>query len=294
MPAILLVHFVSLRKIKRKAMLFANYQAMEKIFGKKILSKNYPLLFIRVLILLFLIFSVAGMTIVYEGYVTNIDFVLAIDASASMLAQDYTPDRLAAAKDAALLFVDSVPGETKTGVLSFAGAGFVKQELTSDKEKIKSAIKSVDVELAGGTAIGDAAISSVNLLLGGQRNRVIILLTDGQNNIGPSIDEALAYAKRHNVKIDTIGIGTEEGGIVANTSIVTGLDAKTLEMIASQTGGKYYRAGNKSELESAYKEIASSTMQEISLDISSYLMLVALAMFLVELVMVNTKYRTIP
>jgi len=267
---------------------------MEHVFGKKILSRNFPLLLVRVLILVFLVFSIAGTTIIYEGLVSNLDFALAIDASASMLAQDYEPDRLAAAKKAALLFIDSIPEETKVGVVSFAGAGFVKQELSSDGEQIKDVIGKVDIELAGGTAIGEAIISSVNLLLGGQRNGNIILLTDGENNVGPSISDAIAYAKKFDVTINTIGIGTEEGAVIGDTTFVVGLDSETLELIAGQTGGKYYRARTDIELESAFKEIATSTTRNITVDISSYLMLVAFGVFIVELVMVNSKYRTIP
>jgi len=293
-PAILLVHFISLRKIKRKAILFANYEAMEKVFGKKILSKNYPLLAIRVLTLIFLVFALSGTVIVYEGYAGEADFALAIDASASMLAQDYQPNRVEAAKGAAQLFVDSIPAETKVGVLSFAGATFVQQELTDDYEKISNAITGVDIELAGGTAIGEAIVSSANMLMASEKNKVIILLTDGQNNVGISIDDALDYAKKFHVVINAIGIGTEEGGTVGNTSFVAGLDVETLELIAGQTGGEYYRAETKEELESTYEKIAYATKQKVSTDLSSYLMLIAVALLLIELILVNSKYRTIP
>jgi Ca-activated chloride channel family protein len=290
----MLVHFISLREIKRKAIMFANYEAMERVFGRKILSKNYPLLIIRVLTLVFLIFALAGTVFVYEGYGGEGDFALAIDASASMLAQDYQPNRMAAARDAALLFVDSVPADTKVGVLSFAGAAFVQQELTDDMAKTSNAVSGVDIELAGGTAIGEAIVSSVNMLLESERDKVIVLLTDGQNNIGIGVDEAINYANRFFVVIHTIGIGTEEGAVIGNTSYVIGLDAETLELIADQTGGEYYRAETEEELESAFERIASATQRKISLDLSSYLMLIAVALFLIELILVNSKYRTIP
>ncbi len=293
-PAIMLVHFISLRKIKRKAMLFANYEALERVFGRKILSKNYPMLILRVLTLLFLIFALSGTIIVYEGYGGESDFALAIDASASMLAQDYQPTRVAAARDAAQLFVGSLPAETKVGVLSFAGASFVQQELTDNRDVIRAAIQGVDIEIAGGTAIGEAIVSSSNLLLESEKNKVIVLLTDGQNNVGIGIDEALDYAKKFDMVVHTIGIGTEEGGIVANTSFVAGLDSETLQLIAEQTGGRYYRAMTSEEMESAYEEIANASIRKISLDLSSYLMLIALVLFLIELILVNSKYRTIP
>ena len=288
------MHFISLRKIKRNAILFSNYQAMERVFGKKILSKNYPLLIIRILTLIFLIFALSGTAIVYEVFAGESDFVLAIDASASMLAQDYQPNRLAAAKEAATIFVDSIPGGTKVGVMSFAGAPFVKQELTDDLEKVGRTIENVDIELAGGTAMGEAIVSSANMLLAGERRGMIILLTDGQNNVGIGVDEALDYTKKFNVVIHTIGIGTEEGDVIGNTSFVTVLDSGTLKRIANQTGGKYYRAKTKGELERAYEIIAGETIRMVSTDLSYYLMFIALALFLIELVLVNSKYRTIP
>ena len=294
MPAVLLVHFISIRKIKRNAMMFANYEAMERVFGRKILSRNYPLLMLRVLTLILLILAVSGMVVIYEGYATSSDFVLAVDASASMLAQDYQPNRLDAAKDAALTFIDSVPANTNIGILSFAGAGFVKQSVTQDTEKLKEAVSGIDIELTGGTAIGEAVVSSVNMLVPSQKNRVVVLLTDGQNNIGVTINEALEYAESFRTSIYTIGIGTEEGGAVGNTSFVVELDTQTLKSIADRTGGQFYMAETKKELEDAYERIALGTLQEISLNLSSYLMLIALSVFLLEMILLNSKYRTIP
>lgn len=294
MPVILLVHFISLRKIERKAMLFANYKAMEKVFGRKILSKNYPLLVSRVLTLIFIIFAVSGTVLVYESMAADSDFVLAIDASASMLAQDYEPTRIAAAREAAKIFVDSVPDGTRAGVISFAGTSFVQHELTDDHDKVRAAIDGVDIELVGGTAIGEAIVSGTNMLVSSGKSRVIVLLTDGQNNIGVSVDEAIAYAKRFGVAVHTIGIGTEAGGTVMNTSIVVGLDSATLERISRETGGVFYRAESGAELDTAFSEIASESRVETTMPLSSTLMLIALALFLVELVLVNSKYRTIP
>jgi Ca-activated chloride channel family protein len=293
-PVMLTIHFISIRNVERKAMLFANYKAMEKVFGKKILSRNYPLLFIRILTLVFFIFAVSGTSLVYEGPVGEMDFTLSIDASASMLANDYTPSRLAAAKSAALLFADAVPEGTQVGVVSFAGAGFVKQELTQDTESVKNAIEGVDIEISGGTAIGEAIVSSTNLLMGSGKKKVVVLITDGQNNVGIGVEGALEYAGEHRTTVHTIGIGTEEGGVVGNTSFIAGLDTETLQTIAERTGGRYYRAETAGELESVFAEIASSTLEEIRMDISSYLLITALLLFLLELVLVNSKYRTIP
>ncbi len=294
MPALLLVHFISLKKIERKAMVFANYKAMEQVFGTKILSRNYPLLLIRVLTLVFLVLAVSGTVFIYQGTVTDSDFALAIDASASMLAQDYDPNRLAAAKDAAALFVETVPEGTKMGVLSFAGTGFVEQELTDSKEDIISAIDGVDTLITGGTAMGEAIVSSSDILLAGGKKKSIILLTDGENNIGISIDDALKYAKKFDVSINTIAVGTDEGAVIGNTTFYVGVDIETLERIANETDGSFYRAKTGEELLDAFRTIATGSDRDISIDLTSYLMLIALLLFIAELVLVNTKYRTIP
>lgn len=294
MPILLVAHLISLRKIERKAILFANYKAMEEVFGTKILSKNYPLLLLRILTLVFLILTVSGMVIVYEGLVSDFDFAVAIDASASMLAQDYDPNRLAAAKDAAMLFVQTTPSGTKTGILSFAGTGFVNHELTERKDNLIDAVSSVDVVISGGTAIGEAIVSSSDMLLSGEKRKAIILLTDGENNVGISIEDALAYAKKFSVTINTIAVGTEEGGAVGDGSFYVGVDTETLQDISERTGGGFYRARTKGELVNAFTDIAKGSVQRIDFDMSSYFLLLALSLFIAELVLVNTKYRTIP
>ncbi len=294
MPALLLVHFVSLKKIERKAMMFANYKAMEEVFGTKILSKNFPLLILRVLTLLFLIFAVSGTIFIYEGPVTDFDFALAIDASASMLAQDYEPDRISAAKDAAQMFVDIVPEGTNVGILSFSGTGFINQELTDNKEDISNSIASVETMIVGGTAIGEAIVSSTDMLLPGQKKKAIVLLTDGENNIGIPIDDALAYAKRFDVTVNTIAVGTEEGAVIGNTTFYVGVDIETLGRIANETHGSFFWARTDQELSDAFRAIATGSDQAIRVELTSYFMIIALLMFLGELVLVNTKYRTIP
>jgi len=290
----ILAHYLSLRFTRRKAIKFANFPAIERITGKRILSKNYTLLILRLIILSLLIFSVAGTTLWYEGQTSDFDFMLAIDSSGSMLAEDYTPNRLGAAKGAALLFVDNLPERSIVGVVSFAGVSFIKQRPTSNLEKAKEAIENISIELVGGTAIGSAVITSSNLVAESERAKVLILLTDGQNNVGPSIETAIGYANENHVTINTIGIGTEEGGSFPNLTFVSKLDPETLRIISNSTGGKYYEAKNETELSSVYKEIALSSVQKLSINLSFYFLFLALIILFVEWGLTNTKYRTLP
>ncbi len=294
MPLMVLAHYLSLRYTRRRALKFANYPAIERITGKRILSKNYTLLAIRLTTLCLLVLAVSGTVLWYEGRTSDFDFMLAIDASGSMLATDYAPNRLEAAKNAANLFVDNLPGKSTVGVISFAGVSFIKQRPTSDIEKVKNAIKNISIEIVGGTAIGSAIITSSNLLAESDRAKVLILLTDGQNNVGPSIDTAVDYANGNHLTINTIGIGTKEGGEFPNLTFVSKLDPATLKLISNSTGGKYYEAKNETELENAYKEIALSSTQKLSVDLSLYFLFIAILLLFVEWGLANTKYRTLP
>jgi Ca-activated chloride channel family protein len=295
-PLMVLAHFISLKFTMRKALKFANFPAIEYVTGKRILSKNYLLLLIRLVILFLLILAVSGVVLWYEGETSEMDFMLAIDSSGSMLAKDYEPNRLESAKSAALSFVNSLPEHTEVGVLSFAGVSFVKQRPTSDMSKVSRSIQNISIELAGGTAIGSAIISSVNLFREPGKTKAVVLLTDGQNNVGPSVEEAIKYANENHVTVHTIGIGTEEGGelIDINLTFVSKLDSETLKIIANQTDGRYYEAKNESELSEIYEDIALLGVKKISINLSLVFLIIAVILLFVEWGMINTKYRTLP
>jgi Ca-activated chloride channel family protein len=295
---LIFLHFVTLRRTKRKALKFANFEAIERVSGSEVLSKNILLLYIRLLIIICVILAIAGTTIWYTGKLTSSDFVLAIDASASMATQDIKPSRLEAAKEAAIAFVDALKAKTKIGVLSFSGASFVEQELTSDMIKVKNAIKNIELKYVGGTDILDAVVTSTDMLFRGENLKTIILITDGQINVG-SVEDIIAYATKNGVAIHTIGIGTPAGGEMSlapgsSTQLLSKLDEESLQSIAYNTGGIYFRATTKEELYRAYNRILTSGTVRLSFDASPTLIMIALLLLLVEWFLINTRYRTLP
>ncbi|MCK5022647.1 MAG: VWA domain-containing protein [Candidatus Aenigmarchaeota archaeon] len=295
-PLLVLGHFISMKFSTRKALKFANFRAIEKITGQRLLSKNYTLLTLRLVTVFLIILSVSGVALWYETETSESDFMLAIDASGSMLASDYQPNRLESAKSAAKFFVDSLEMNTNIGVVSFAGVSFMKQIPTDDMLNVKRAIENISIELAGGTAIGSAIITSVNLLNDPVRPKVVILLTDGQNNVGPTVEESILYANEKHVTVYTIGVGTDTGSTLSdlNTTFVSKLDSETLQKIADETGGKYYKANNESELSEIYESIAVSGTKKVKFDLSLLFLVIVIIMLFVEWVLVNTKYRTLP
>jgi len=290
LPLVVVVHFFGWVRSRNKGLLLANFEAIGVSVGDFI-SKDFLLLFFKVVIFLCLVFVGAGMNFGYSGEASGFDFVLAIDISSSMLADDYKPSRLNVAKEAAISFVDNVGGG-KIGVVSFSGSSFVKLLPTSDFSKVKEVINELEVIPVGGTDLGEAIIMSTNLLLMEDGDKRIVLLTDGQDNIGAPIEEALKYVSGR-VIIDTIGVGSEEGGRVEGLEAVLTLNEENLKKISSETGGKYYKAENKNELISSFNEIVSDNKRVVLRDMSYFLVIVCLVLLFVYWMLTSWKYNIV-
>ena len=298
-PFLIITHFFILKYLKRRAIKFANFEAIKRVTGTKFelrnvraISKNRFLLVIRVFILLLLIFSIAGPVLWYSGQSSEFDFVIAIDASSSMLADDLKPYRLDAARKASSLFVDSLKAKTRVGVVSFAGTSFVEQDLIDNMKKTEDVINNIKIKSVGGTDIGGAITTSSNLLLREENARVIILLTDGQSTVGMPVDEAIDYANRYNVVVHTIGMGTKEGG-QAEYGLST-LDEDSLKSLAYNTNGKYFSAENKENLTNAFSSLFNLTEMNVSIELFDYLLIIALILIVLEFLLNNTRYIHLP
>ncbi len=208
----------------------------------------------------------------------GIDIMLAVDVSASMLAQDLKPNRLKALKKTAVNFIKHRPND-RFGVVLYAGEAFTQVPITSDKRVTINSIRKISFsklfeQLDQGTAIGMGLATAVNRLKDSKtKSKVIILMTDGVNNTG-EIDPylALELAKEFGIKVYTIGLGTNgyartpvgmtNGRLIFQNAKVE-IDEKLLQKIADETGGKYFRATDNGKLEKIYKEIDKLEKTEI-------------------------------
>ena len=241
----------------------------------------------------------------------GVDIILCIDVSGSMTAQDFTPNRMEAAKAVAANFVEKRLTD-RIGIVIFSGESFTQCPLTTDKVVLKSAIESIrNGLLEDGTAIGDGLSTSVDRLRTSKsKTKVVILLTDGENNgglIGPT--NAKEIAKAFGVRVYTIGVGTigyapfpirTELGIVIQQQKVT-IDEKLLNAIASETGGKYFRAKDNESLTNIYKEIDG--LEKSKVEISTIirvtekffpLVVIALIFLLIEMILRFTVFKKFP
>ena len=195
----------------------------------------------------------------------GIDIVLAMDVSTSMLARDFTPDRISASKDIAIEFIAQRPTD-RMGIVVFAGESYTQCPLTTDRAALINMMKEVETGLIDdGTAIGNGLATAIARMKDSDaKSRVVILLTDGVNNSGEvSPQMAVEIAKTYGIRVYTIGVGREGmapypvmtpwGVEVRNLEVE--IDEDLLKQIADETGGRYFRANDNTKLAEIYDEI---------------------------------------
>ena len=206
----------------------------------------------------------------------GIDIVLAMDVSTSMLARDFTPDRISAAKDIAIEFIAQRPSD-RMGIVVFAGESYTQCPLTTDRATLINMMKEVQTALIeDGTAIGNGLATAVARMSGADApSRVVILLTDGVNNRGEVAPlTAAQIAKTYGIRVYTIGVGangmapypvvTPWG--IEERKIQVEIDEELLKGIAETTGGRYFRATDNTKLQEIYAEINRMEKSKTSID----------------------------
>ena len=277
--------------------------------------------YLRHLVFLFLIISIGFFTIVlarpqssanYENVTTEgIDIVIALDISTSMLARDFTPDRLEAAKNVAMEFISGREYD-RMGLVVFAGEAFTQCPLTTDRAVLLNLFKDIQSGMIqDGTAIGNGLATSVARLKDSEAiSRVVILLTDGENNSGEIAPlTAAEIAKTFGIRVYTIGVGSigtapypvqTPYGIQLRDMEVK-IDENLLREVANITGGQYFRATSNNKLVEIYKEIDS--LEKSKIDVKEFsrkseeFLLFALAGLLslvFSIVLRTTVFRSIP
>ena len=251
-----------------------------KLFSKKIkrkglIRKNILLIF-QYLTLLLIIIALSKPRIIdslKETKMDVIDIVLVMDISSSMLATDFSPNRLEAVKKTAKNFIEERVSD-RIGVLVFAGESFIQCPLTVDKDVLLSLMDEIQVaeQSYDGTAIGMAIANATNRLRHSDaKSKVMILLSDGSNNAG-ELDPLTSadLAAKFGIKIYTIGAGTNQdvSFIPGRGYIRNEIDEVTLQSIAKRTNGQYFRATNVSGLKDVYNTI--NALEKTEIEVKQY------------------------
>ncbi len=206
----------------------------------------------------------------------GIDIMLTMDVSTSMLARDFTPDRISAAKDIAIEFISQRPSD-RMGIVVFAGESYTQCPLTTDRATLINLMKEVRTNLLeDGTAIGNGLATAVARLKDSDaKSRVVILLTDGVNNSGEIAPETAAdIAKTYGIRVYAIGVGANgEAPYPVMTpwgvdiqKVKVEIDEQLLTNIANETGGRYFRATDNTKLAEIYSEIGKMEKTRTTID----------------------------
>ncbi len=248
--------------------------------------------------------------------VDGIDIMLSMDVSTSMLAEDLKPNRIEAAKEVAAEFIAGRPNDN-IGLTIFAGEAFSQCPMTTDHSSLLNLLQNVRTDIAArgliqdGTAVGMGLANAVSRLKDSQaKSKVVILLTDGSNNMGDlSPMTAAQIAKSLDIRVYTIGVGTNKvapypmpvAGGVQYVNIPVEIDTQTLSDIAVTTQGNFYRATNNRQLKQIYKDIdklekTKMNVKKFSKRYEAYQPFAIAAIFslLLEILLRNTILRRIP
>lgn len=270
---------------------------------------------LRILTFMALVIALARPQAIFEEQVIEaqgIDIIISMDISSSMLSEDFQPNRLVASQKLAADFVESRTYD-RIGLTAFAGESFTKCPITTDHKIVKQFLSELECgKLQDGTAIGMGLASSVKALSKSKaKSKVIILLTDGENNAGyiqPMT--AVEMAKAFNIKVYTIGVGSMGEALTpigrrADGTYPMGyarvvIDENLLREIAANTEGRYFRATDENGLKKIYSEIdqLEKTKMEVEIvkrqsDKFFFFVFWAIIFLSLEILLRNTVFRRI-
>lgn len=279
-PALMLVHYLYVELADRRPHLRVSDISGWKVSGTSVLAyiRHLPML-LRLVALVMIVLAIArprSSTKMDKVDTEGIDIILAMDVSTSMLARDFTPDRISAAKDIAIEFISQRPSD-RIGIVVFAGESYTQCPLTTDRATLINLMKEVETGLIDdGTAIGNGLATAVARMQNSDaKSRVVILLTDGVNNRGEITPQTAAdIAQTYGVRVYTIGVGangtapypvmTPWGVQTQNVNVE--IDEALLKSIAETTGGRYFRATDNTKLAEIYGEINKMEKARTTID----------------------------
>jgi Ca-activated chloride channel family protein len=283
-PLLVLAYLWAQRRRVKYAVRFASLSLVREALGKGPGWRRHipPLLFLSALTLMLIGLARPQAVVILpkqEGTV-----ILTIDVSGSMQADDLKPTRMEAAKDAARNFVQKQPNGVRMGVVSFTDNAFIVQAPTTDRDAVIAAINRLQPQR--GTAIGRGILTSLDAIFetnnadippnargtalptptplpkGEFAPAIVVLLTDGESNVGPEPADTAKEAAVRGVRVYTIGIGTAEGTIlrIQGRAVRTRLDEAGLKRVADITSGDYYNATNEQDLRRIYDNLGKTTV----------------------------------
>lgn len=296
-PLIIILHLVSLSFFSKKAFKFANFETLKRLNdGKRVFSRRIPELILRIIFISALVLGTSGLTYSYktEGFLD--ESIIAIDCSGSMLSDDIPPTRLDAVKSAVGMFVANISSGMKIGIISFTSTANVVQMPIYDKRQIAASVDSIKVTTSKGTSIGEA-INYAGAVFDSVNEKQLIIITDGQENVLTSQEliQALNSAKKNNIRIDMIGVGTQTGAsFQEELSGASVINEKTLKQITDDVGGRYTLATNEIDIINALNGYLEKATVTRDFDLTLIIFMLSFVILIIEWYLSNYLFSAFP
>jgi Ca-activated chloride channel homolog len=286
-------YYYMVRLREKRATTFGNIRTLERVQGFKRYSPSHIVLLMKI-VLIALIFMAATQTIDIRQKmpVSDTDYLLLIDSSGSMAQSDFQPTRLAAAKELSNNWLNEVPNSTQVGIVSFSSTVDSFVPLTTDKQVLHAAVTSIDFQYGqAGTSIDYALNFAVDALNSSQRNRTILLFTDGTDTIDP---KTISRIRQYNIPVTVFGIGST---VVSNRSIPKdfqeyynelALNFTVIENLANKTGGIAFQVSNVNELQKSFNQ-ATLRETQVRLNTNYYFLILVALLSIAELLLYSKE-----
>lgn len=301
LPWLYLIYTHVIKRRKKEAMKFSHLGFIKTALGDKKKNKRGELLLSLTLIsLTMMIIGLANPHIPLEQTKEGVNVVLVLDISPSMLASDYKPSRIEAAKASAEFLLQSLQLKDHAGIVTFSSGATTAAYLSPFKENVIEKLQSVVAKERGGTAIGDGLALGIDMASSiPNKKKVVILLSDGVNNAGIiSPEEAIQFANLEDIQVYTIGMGSDGKVVLGHdwmgNPIYAELDETTLKSIASQTNGKYFKSIDERTLDNIYENIGENIeRKKEETNIKDWFFVAAIIIILVQFYLRYGKGRII-
>lgn len=299
LPVVWYFYRESVKKKKALAIKFSNISLIKEAGIKKSNAKDV-LFYLNLLLLVLLISALADPHIPLKQTKEGVNVVMVMDVSGSMAAGDYKPSRLEAAKESAKILVDELNNKDNSGIVIFSSGSTTSAYLSPFKDKVLEKLSGIK-QTQGETALGDGLALAVDMATSiPNKKKVIILMSDGVNNAGViSPDDAISFAKTNNIQVYTVGIGSNENVILGydflGRPVYAQLDEATLQKIAEETNGQYFKSVDSGTLEKIYSELPQKIEREPEdSSIKDWVIMSAIAVLLAQLYLRFGRYRILP
>ncbi len=297
-PGLFLLYRTVLSKRKKAAIKFSNVSYVKSVIGGKT-KRDSALFYMSIGVIALMILGFADPFVPLEQTKQGVNVILVLDVSGSMQATDYTPNRLESAKNSAKILLESLHPKDNAGIVTFETGATTAAYLSPYKDRVIDKLENISPR-DGQTAIGDGLSLGIDMATSvPNKKKVVILLSDGVNNAGvitPS--EAIAFAKSSDIQVYTIGLGSEDRVVLGYDFFgrpqYAELDEATLNTIAAQTGGKYFKSIDSQTLDEIHRNISDDIERQTeNTSIQEWLFAAALGLFSVQLYMRYGRGRII-